>query len=182
MQALLRRRQVLLASLTASLVMPSRAAETLAAVAGMRLPVVRTARSHRPGSTWPGTQHLGTDDFRGHWVYLDFWASWCAPCRQSFAWMNTLHDRFEPRGLQIVAVGLDKTAERMEAFLKSTAPRFWIVWDAPSAWAEKLQIRSMPSSVLISPEGQMSAWHRGFTQETSRQVEVQLQQALGERT
>jgi thiol-disulfide isomerase/thioredoxin len=157
------------------------AAQPVSAVAGLRLPVVRSAQSQLGSLPWAGVQQLGADDFRGQWVYLDFWASWCAPCRQSFAWMNTLHERFGPRGLQIVAVSLDKTAERMNAFLKATQPHFWILWDAPSVWAEKLQIRSMPSSVLIRPDGQMGEWHRGYTQEGARKVEAQLQQWLSER-
>lgn len=180
-QTVLTRRQALAASLAWSTGL-AQAAQPVSAVAGLRLPVVQLAQSQRVNPPWAGLQQLGADDFKGQWVYLDFWASWCAPCRQSFPWMNTLHDRFAPRGLQIVAVGLDKTAERMSAFLKATQPRFCILWDAPSAWAEKLQISSMPSSVLIRPDGQIGAWHRGYTQEGARKVEAQLQQWLPERT
>jgi cytochrome c biogenesis protein CcmG, thiol:disulfide interchange protein DsbE len=176
----LTRRQALVTTLAWSAGM-AHAAKPVSAVAGLRLPVVRPAQSPLASPPWVGVQQLGADDFKGQWVYLDFWASWCAPCRQSFPWMNTLHDRFGPRGLQIVAVSLDKTAERMNAFLKATQPRFWILWDAPSVWAEKLQINSMPSSVLIRPDGQMGGWHRGYTQESARQVEAQLSQWLPER-
>lgn len=176
----LTRRQALTTTLAWSAGL-AQAAQPVSAVAGLRLPVVQAAQSQR-ALPWAGLQQLGTNDFKGQWVYLDFWASWCAPCRQSFPWMNALHDRFGPRGLQIVAVSVDKTAERMNAFLKATQPRFWILWDAPSVWAEKLQITSMPSSVLIRPDGQMGGWHRGYTQESARQVETQLQQWLPEQT
>lgn len=179
-QPLLSRRQVLAAPLAWSAGL-AQAAQPVSAVAGLRLPLVQWAQSQPISPPWAGLQQLGADDFKGQWVYLDFWASWCAPCRQSFPWMNTLHDRFGPRGLQIVAVGVDKTAEKMTAFLKATQPRFWILWDAASVWAEKLQISSMPSSVLIRPDGQMGEWHKGYTQSTAQKLEVQLQQWLPER-
>lgn len=178
----LSRRQALAAALTWPLMGPAQAAQALSAVAGMALPVTRRAQGLRAPSAWQDARQLGAEDFQGRWVYLDFWASWCTPCRQSFPWMNSLHARFEPRGLHVVAVGLDKTAERMEAFLKVTTPRFWVLWDAPSAWAQRLQIQSMPTSVLIRPDGQMTGWHRGYSQDIARQVEMQIQQLLPERS
>lgn len=179
--ALFSRRQALATTLAWSAGW-AQASQPVSAVAGLRLPVVRSAQNQQASHPWAGLQQMEADNFKGQWVYLDFWASWCTPCRQSFPWMNTLHERFGPRGLQIVAVSVDKTAERMNAFLKATQPNFWILWDAPSVWANKLQIGSMPSSVLIRPDGQMSDWHRGYHQDMARKVEAQLQQWLPERT
>lgn len=178
-------RRQLLAGTAGALAWPlgamAQSATSLVGLAGLRLPIVRGSQQVSPAAPWSGVTTLGVTDFRGQWVYLDFWASWCTPCRLSFPWMNSLQDRFAPRGLHIVAVGLDKKAERMEAFLKATQPRFWILWDEASAWAERLQIQSMPSSALIRPDGVIMGWHRGFTQAASQQIEAQLSQFLPEK-
>lgn len=156
-------------------------AQALSSITGLRLPVVQAAQGKLAHQAWAGLTQLGSDNFNGHWLYLDFWASWCAPCRQSFPWMNRLHDKFEPLGLQIVAVGLDKKPEPMQSFLNATRPRFWVLWDNNATWAEKMQIQSMPSSVLIKPDGQMMAWHKGYSKDIAQKVETQLSQWLLEK-
>jgi thiol-disulfide isomerase/thioredoxin len=180
-QAVIARRQTLAFLMGLAVASKANATPALASIAGIRLPLVQAAQGKVANQAWNGLGHLGSEDFKGHWIYLDFWASWCAPCRQSFPWMNSIHDKFEPLGLQIVAVGLDKKPEPMQSFLNSTKPRFSILWDRTSAWAEKLQIQSMPASVLIKPDGQMMAWHKGFSREMVQKVETQLSQWLLEK-
>jgi thiol-disulfide isomerase/thioredoxin len=180
-QAIVSRRQTLALLTGLASCGAGNAAQALSKITGLRLPVVQAAQGKSANQAWKGLTQLSTDHFKGHWVYLDFWASWCAPCRQSFPWMNSLHDRFEPHGLQIVAVGLDKKPEPMQSFLNATQPRFWVLWDANATWAEKLQIQSMPSSVLIKPDGQMMAWHKGYSRDIVQKIETQLNQWLLEK-
>src|SRR5580704_6825131 len=61
---------------------------------------------------------------RGRVVYLDFWASWCGPCRQSFPWMETMKSTYEGQGLEIVAVNLDGDRADADKFLKQFHPTF----------------------------------------------------------
>jgi len=117
---------------------------------------------------------IDLSQFRGSWVYLDFWASWCAPCRQSFDWMNRWHQQFAPRGLQVVAVGLDQQRQAMDAFLRSNPSTFWVLWDASGQWARAMQVKAMPTSFLVSPSGQVISEHRGFSSAIAESVEREL--------
>ena len=71
---------------------------------------------------------------KGKVVYVDFWASWCTPCRKSFPWMNDLHKKYKDQGLEVVAVNLDKSRAPIDEFLKKTPADFTIAYD-PSGGA-----------------------------------------------
>ncbi|NWG76653.1 MAG: TlpA family protein disulfide reductase, partial [Rubrivivax sp.] len=82
-------------------------------------------------------------------LYLDFWASWCAPCRLSFAWMARMHDRYAGQGLAIVAVGLDRKTGDAERFLQAQRPPFRIALDPEAGSARAYAVAAMPSSVMM---------------------------------
>lgn len=108
------------------------------------------------------SKDLTSRELLGQWVYLDFWASWCGPCKQSFPWMNQLQNQLRDAKLQVVAVGLDKQAPPMERFLKQFPGHVQVVWDASADTAKRFDVQAMPSSYLINPDGQVVWRHRGF--------------------
>lgn len=116
----------------------------------------------------------------GTWraTYIDFWASWCAPCRLSFPWMNEMHDRYAAKGLRIVAVGLDRREADAQRFLQQAQPRFAIALDPAAESARRLDVQAMPSSFLFSAERRLLASHRGFRLEDRAQLERRLQAAV----
>ncbi len=116
----------------------------------------------------------------GAWraTYIDFWASWCAPCRLSFPWMNEMHDRFAGRGLRIVAIGLDRREADAQRFLQQAQPRFAIALDPAADSARRFDVRAMPSSYLVSAERELVFSHRGFRAEDRGPLEHRLQLAL----
>ncbi|MFO1425531.1 MAG: TlpA disulfide reductase family protein [Steroidobacteraceae bacterium] len=99
---------------------------------------------------------------RGKVVYLDFWASWCGPCRQSFPWMQDLQRELGPGGLVIVAVNVDHERADAEDFLRRFAPNFRIVYDPDGVIAQRYDVHGMPTSVLIDRDGRQHAVHAGF--------------------
>lgn len=111
-------------------------------------------------------------------TYIDFWASWCAPCRLSFPWMNDMHDRFAPRGLRIVAIGLDRRETDARRFLAQAQPRFAIALDPGAESARRLDVQAMPSSYLFSAGRRLLLTHRGFRAEDREALEGRLQAAL----
>jgi thiol-disulfide isomerase/thioredoxin len=147
------------------------------------LQLLATPLAHA-GDTAPGFSLAGIDsqvnlaDKKGKVVYLDFWASWCTPCRQSFPWMNQLKARYAAQGLEIIAVNLDKTREDSKAFIDATQPTFTIAFDPEGSTAEAYQVMGMPSSYLIDRTGQLHHSHIGFRDRDRATLESQIEELL----
>lgn len=125
-----------------------------------------------------------TDDFhefRGRVVYLDFWASWCAPCRQSFPWMQRLHSAFEEQGLKVIAVDLDRDRAEADKFLARFRPAFEVRFDPKGDLAELYKVRAMPSSLLIDRNGVVRFTHVGFRNIDAPAYEAQVRELLAEK-
>lgn len=103
-------------------------------------------------------------DYKGQFVYMDFWASWCGPCRASFPWMNQMHKDLSSKGLKIVAVNVDSDASDAEAFLRELPAEFLIVFDPEGKMAKKRQLMGMPSSYFYGPDGTLLFSHVGFNE------------------
>ncbi|MEV4779653.1 TlpA family protein disulfide reductase [Burkholderia sp. LMU1-1-1.1] len=115
----------------------------------------------------------------GKVVYVDFWASWCGPCRQSFPWMNEMQAKYGSRGLQIVGVNVDAKSEDAKTFLATTPAKFTIAFDPKGATPRQYGIKGMPSSVLIGPDGKVLLEHSGFRDADRAELEAKIQSALG---
>ena len=102
------------------------------------------------------------EQYRGKVVYLDFWASWCKPCRKSFPWMNSMVERYPAQEFKIVTINLDRDPEAMLDFLARVPARFEIYHDPAGTLAEKFQLQGMPTSYLIDQSGQVVSGHIGF--------------------
>jgi cytochrome c biogenesis protein CcmG/thiol:disulfide interchange protein DsbE len=117
----------------------------------------------------------------GRVVYLDFWASWCGPCRQSFPWMETIKSTYEAQGLEIVAVNLDSDRADADRFLKQFHPNFELHFDPTGALAEQYKLQGMPASVLIDRHGVTRFKHVGFRPVDGAIYEAQLRELLAEK-
>jgi thiol-disulfide isomerase/thioredoxin len=117
--------------------------------------------------------------YRGKVVYLDFWASWCKPCRHSFPWMNAMQQKYAADGLVIVAVNVDEQHADAEKFLKDTPAEFTVVYDAEGKLAEQYSIIGMPSSFIIGRDGQVLQRHQGFFDDSPAKYEAELRAILG---
>jgi len=115
---------------------------------------------------------------KGQYIYIDYWASWCGPCRQSFPWMNALQAKLGPKGLKVVAVNVDAKRADADKFLSHTPAQFTIAYDPQGDSAKKLAIKTMPTSMLISPEGRVLFVHSGFRAEETLQLEAKITAAM----
>jgi len=100
--------------------------------------------------------------YHGKVVYLDFWASWCKPCRKSFPWMNQLLTRYPADRFTVITVNLDAESESMHAFLQKVPAQFDIFHDPSGGIAEQFQLEGMPTSYLIDRDGKLVGKHVGF--------------------
>ena len=128
--------------------------------------------------TFPDDTKINLQDFKGRVVYLDFWATWCPPCRKSFPWMDEMHARYKDDGLTIIAVSVDKKRELIEEFIKKTEPTFIIAHDPTGKIAKAYKLRGMPSSYLIDRNGQLIKTHMGFRNKDKAKLEARIQTLL----
>ena len=115
---------------------------------------------------------------RGRVVYVDFWASWCTPCRRSFPWMNELEARYRDSGLTIVAINVDKRREDALRFLRDVPARFTVVFDAEGRMPAAFDVKGMPSSYLIDREGRVAAVEEGFHDDRAAALEQRIRALL----
>jgi len=121
---------------------------------------------------------VSLESLRGQVVYVDFWASWCGPCRQSFPWMNAMQAKYAGKGLQIVGVNLDAHRSDADKFLAEVPANFSVAFDAQGETPKRYAIKGMPTSVLIGPDGRVIQMHSGFREEDRKALEDAIAGAL----
>jgi thiol-disulfide isomerase/thioredoxin len=118
-------------------------------------------------------------DLNGKVVLVDFWASWCAPCKESFPTMNDLQKRYGPQGFIIIGINVDENNSDMVDFLKKQHAEFTVVRDAAQKFVDKVGISTMPTSFLIDTSGKVRFSHSGFRgDETKKNYEQEIESLL----
>lgn len=110
-------------------------------------------------------------------VYVDFWASWCAPCRKSFPWMGELQARHP--GLRVIAVNLDEQRDDADRFLAAVPARFTVVYDPSGKTAREWRVVGMPSSYLVDRNGIVRLVHKGFRSDDGERLGAEIERLLG---
>jgi len=115
----------------------------------------------------------------GKVTLIDFWASWCAPCKASFPAYAQLHAAYEARGLIIVAVSADENQAAFEAFVKKETPPFTTLRDKSHELVSEVKVPAMPTCYLLDRDGRVRFVHQGFhgattDQELRREIETLL--------
>ena len=114
------------------------------------------------------------NQLRGRVVYLDFWASWCVPCRLSFPALDQLHMKYRGRGFEVVAVNKDAVAADIRRFLARIPVGFTLVVDPDDKIIGAYQVKSMPSGYLLDRKGRVRYVHEGFRSDSAGQIEAQI--------
>lgn len=115
---------------------------------------------------------------QGKVIYIDFWASWCVPCRKSFPWMNEMQEKYQDQGLVVISVNLDAQKSLAETFLQETPADFAIIYDAKGQLAKKFKLKGMPSSYLFDRNANLISSHSGFNSEKKTHFEREILKAL----
>jgi len=117
---------------------------------------------------------------QGKVVIVDFWASWCVPCRRSFPWMNAMQAKYRDDGLVIIAVNMDADSNEAANFLSEYPADFEIVYDPDGALAREYDVIAMPSSYVFDRQGLQIARHLGFKVSKQDEYESILAEALSQ--
>lgn len=138
----------------------------------------------RVGDRFPDLAGFGIEgdlprELRGKVVVLDFWASWCGPCQESFPLMEDLYQKYRQKGLVVVAVNVDESRSAMKAFLADNPVSFPVVRDAKRRLVAQVNVVSMPTSFLLDRDGVVRFMHPGYKgHETKRLYTREIEQLL----
>ncbi len=146
-----------------------------------------TAHALTPGDTPPPIslpdqtgKAVDLGKLEGKVVLIDFWASWCGPCKQEMRVLETLHKKYASEGLVIVGVNIDSSDKKMNNFLKATPVTFRQVRDKKLQIASRYEPSTMPSSYFIGRDGKIRHVHEGFRKNDAGKLEARVKALLAE--
>jgi thiol-disulfide isomerase/thioredoxin len=116
--------------------------------------------------------------YKGQVLYVDFWASWCGPCAQSFPFLNEMHNQLKDQGLQIVGVNLDENVDDAKAFLAKYPASFTVMADVSKQCAKDFDVKAMPSSFIVDRKGIVHHAHLGFRTGEAKELRVLVEKLL----
>ena len=122
---------------------------------------------------------LDLERYAGKVVIVDFWASWCVPCRRSFPWLDEMQAKYADDGLVVIGVNEDADASEAAAFLAEFPVSFTLIDDEDGALAKEYDLVAMPSSYWLGRDGKILSHHLGFKVAKMAEYESDLRAALG---
>jgi len=121
---------------------------------------------------------LDLSDHEGKVVVVDFWASWCVPCRRSIPWLNEMQAKYRDQGLVIIGVNEDTSEADFVEFIKEIPPQFETIRDVEGALAQKFDVVAMPSSYVVDRDGRVVVRHLGFKVRLIEDYEAAIRNVL----
>ncbi|CAN5813953.1 TlpA disulfide reductase family protein [soil metagenome] len=157
---------------------------TAAFAGGLALTPTLQAAGWAEGAKLPALDTFGLEgtlpNTTGKVVYLDFWASWCAPCKASFPVLAGWHKDYASRGLLVLGVNVDEELAAMKAFLAKNTVGFPVVRDAAHKLVAAANVDTMPTSFLIDRKGVIRLVHNGFHEKDKAPLQAKIESLLAE--
>jgi peroxiredoxin len=137
-----------------------------------------------PDFTLPGDSGVAVSlsDLRGQVVMINFWASWCGPCRQEMPLLEQIHQRYESLGFTLLGVNVEENPGDAKAFLKDRPVSFPILFDPDNGVSKLYDVIAMPSTVLIDRQGNVRYLHHGFKPGYENDYQDQVRALVRERS
>jgi len=119
-------------------------------------------------------------DTKGKVVLVDFWASWCPPCKESFPALDRIDHDFRSRGVDVIAVNVDERRKDADTFLAAHPHQLLVVFDAQGKSAKAFKVRGMPTSFVIDRQGEIRYTHQGYSKSVDADYRHELETLLNE--
>ena len=126
-----------------------------------------------------GGGEVALQSFRGKVVLLNFWATWCGPCREELPELDRVQEKFRKRGFAVVAVTVDNELDNIRGFMKKYDLELQALWDRRKKVADAYTVEKMPSSYLIDRNGVIRFVHLGYSAEELKRIEAEIDEMLG---
>ncbi len=128
----------------------------------------------------PAAPALDLSPYAGRVVIVDFWASWCAPCKASLPWLQTLAETYKDQGLTVLLVNVDRDRKAAEAMLAKEGISLPVTWDPDGKIAAAYRLEGMPSSYVYGRDGKLRDSHLGFDPRRTDELERGVTALLAE--
>ncbi len=109
-----------------------------------------------------GGQKVSLSQYKGQVVMINFWATWCGPCRQEMPLLDAMYKKYKKMGFTLIGVNVEPDSKAAEAFLKTMPVSFPVAFDPDSSISKLYSVQGMPSSIIIDRKGNARVIHRGY--------------------
>jgi thiol-disulfide isomerase/thioredoxin len=123
---------------------------------------------------------LSLKTYTGKVILLDFWATWCPPCKQSMPFLNRMRNELKDKGFEIVAINVDENTEDAQRFLQENPVDYSIAMDPEGKCPGVFDVKAMPSSYFIDKTGKIRAIHLGYRKSDQSSIREQVLNLLAE--
>lgn len=123
-------------------------------------------------------KNLKLGEYRGQVVMLNFWATWCGPCRQELPLLNRLHEQYRRSGFALLGVNVDDNPKAAEDMARQLGVSFPLLFDTDKGVSKRYDIDGMPSTLLLDRDGKVRYVHRGYRAGYEKQYEAEIRELL----
>jgi peroxiredoxin len=107
-------------------------------------------------------KNLKLSEMTGNVVLINFWASWCGPCREEMPLLNALHNKYEPLGFSVLGVNVEENVDAARGFLKDFPVDFPVLLDSANQVSKQYEVIAMPTTVVVDRDGNIRYLHQGY--------------------
>jgi thiol-disulfide isomerase/thioredoxin len=125
-------------------------------------------------------QSLNFEKYKGKVIYLDFWATWCPPCKKSMPFLNSLRNELFGLGFEVIAISVDEEPEDARKYLHQFPVDYVIAMDPSGQCPQQYNVMAMPSAYLLDRQGKIRHIHLGFRESDEAEIRQQVMQLLAE--
>jgi peroxiredoxin len=124
--------------------------------------------------------NLKLSEFRGDVVMINFWATWCGPCRQEMPILNDLYLKYRDLGFTLLGVNVEEDSSKAQNMVRELKVVFPVLFDTQNEVSEMYKVEAMPSTILVDRHGNMRYLHRGYTPGTEDEYVRQVRELMRE--